>query len=84
MPGSGRALVSVCAQVWVLTGVFVFHPVAAVTGKLPDEQRLLRRLFNPRVYDTSVRPVFNSSDNVEVFFNFNLIQIMDMVSCSLN
>ncbi|XP_071103597.1 neuronal acetylcholine receptor subunit alpha-10-like [Haliotis cracherodii] len=78
MPGSGRALVSVCAQVWVLTGVFVFHPVAAVTGKLPDEQRLLRRLFNPRVYDTSVRPVFNSSANVEVFFNFNLIQIMDM------
>ncbi|ESP05434.1 hypothetical protein LOTGIDRAFT_52481, partial [Lottia gigantea] len=43
---------------------------------LPDEQRLLHKLFSN--YDTSVRPVFNSSHRVVVSFNYNLIQVMDM------
>lgn len=47
---------------------------------LPDEQKLLRKLFNDQSYDNSVRPVFNSSDNVMVSFGFTLIQIMDMVN----
>ncbi|CAI9719259.1 neuronal acetylcholine receptor subunit beta-4-like [Octopus vulgaris] len=45
-------------------------------NKLPDEQRLLLKLFDN--YDTSVRPVYNSSKNVVVTFGFTLIQIMDM------
>ncbi|XP_052792028.1 neuronal acetylcholine receptor subunit alpha-10-like [Mya arenaria] len=48
------------------------------SGRLPDEQALMHRLFNEQQYDNSVRPVFNSSKNVEVQFGFTLIQIMDM------
>lgn len=51
------------------------------TNRLPDEQRLLLKLFEN--YDTSVRPVFNSSKNVVVNFGFTLIQIMDMVSFAI-
>lgn len=50
---------------------------------LPDEQKLLRKLFNDQSYDNSVRPVFNSSDSVMVSFGFTLIQIMDMVNTIL-
>ncbi|WAQ99872.1 ACH1-like protein [Mya arenaria] len=48
------------------------------SGRLPDEQALMHRLFNDQQYDNSVRPVFNSSENVEVQFGFTLIQVMDM------
>ncbi|KAL3865422.1 hypothetical protein ACJMK2_042812 [Sinanodonta woodiana] len=48
------------------------------TEVLPDEQKLLNKLFNEQAYDNSVRPVYNSSRNVEVIFGFTLIQIMDM------
>ena len=47
---------------------------------LPDEHDLLQKLFDNQSYDSSVRPVFNSSHNVVVTFGFTLIQIMDMVS----
>ncbi|XP_050401430.1 neuronal acetylcholine receptor subunit alpha-6 [Patella vulgata] len=50
--------------------------LASDTSVLPDEQRLSRKLFYN--YDTSVRPVFNSSHSVIVTFNYNLIQVMDM------
>ena len=46
---------------------------------LPDEHDLLLKLFDNQSYDSSVRPVYNSSKNVEVTFGFTLIQIMDMV-----
>ena len=45
---------------------------------IPDEQRLLRKMF--RTYDNSVRPVYNATSNVVVNFGLTLIQIMDMVS----
>lgn len=48
--------------------------------RIPDEQRLLNEIFTSNHYDESVRPVFNSSENVRVTFGFTLIQIMDMVS----
>ena len=45
--------------------------------KLPDEQRLLRKiLYN---YDTAARPVYNASNKVTVQFGFTLTQIADMV-----
>ncbi|XP_074649950.1 neuronal acetylcholine receptor subunit alpha-10-like [Tubulanus polymorphus] len=43
---------------------------------LPDEQRLVRRVFQH--YDSSVRPVYNASRNVVVYIGMTLIQIMDM------
>ena len=55
-------------------------PTVLSSGILPDEQRLLRKLFNEQQYDNSVRPVYNSSKNVEVRIGFTLVQIMDMVS----
>ena len=33
-----------------------------------------------RIYDHSVRPVYNATNNVVVKFGLTLIQIMDMVS----
>jgi hypothetical protein len=49
---------------------------------LPDEQKLINNLglFDPDVYDKSVRPVYNSTWSVVVDFGFTLIQIVDMVS----
>lgn len=47
---------------------------------IPDEQRLLNKVF--RVYDNSVRPVYNATSNVVVNFGLTLIQILDMVSFS--
>ena len=54
----------------------------AVQQLLPDEQKLLHHLglFDPEIYDKSVRPVFNASKNVVIDFGFTLIQIVDMVS----
>lgn len=52
---------------------------AVLTSRpLPDEQELFKKLFNDQQYDNSVRPVYNSSENVVVEFGFTLIQIMDM------
>ena len=45
---------------------------------VPDEQRLLQKLF--RNYDNSVRPVYNATTSVVVRFGLALVQIMDMVS----
>ncbi|KAL4227437.1 acetylcholine-gated cation-selective channel [Mactra antiquata] len=56
---------------------FSLHIVLS-SALLPDEQALMLKLFNDQQYDNSVRPVFNSSQNVEVQFGFTLIQIMDM------
>ena len=50
-------------------------------ASIPDEHRLVAKLFNKDRYDNSVRPVFNSSDYVNISFGFSLIQIMDMVTC---
>ena len=50
---------------------------------LPDEHDLLLKLFDSQSYDSSVRPVYNSSKNVVVTFGFTLIQIMDMV-CNIS
>lgn len=66
---------------WLYTViVLLVSPTALSSGLLPDEQVLLGKLFNEQQYDNSVRPVFNSSKNVEVMVGFTLIQIMDMVS----
>ena len=51
---------------------------ASASSRVPDEQRLLRRLL--RNYDQSARPVFNISQSVLVNFSLTLVQIMDMVS----
>ena len=45
--------------------------------RIPDEQRLLRKLMAN--YDQSVRPVFNITHSVVVNFSLTLVQIMDMV-----
>lgn len=42
------------------------------------EYKLVKDLF--RHYDTSVRPRYDSSDNVEVTIRFSLQQIYDLVS----
>ena len=63
--------------VYVTLGCLFVNTGSGNQVQLPDEQRLLRKLF--KVYTSDVRPVYNSSHNVQVIFNFNLIQIMDMV-----
>jgi hypothetical protein len=50
--------------------------------RIPDEQRLLNKVFRANRYDSSVRPVFNATASVKVNFGLTLIQIMDMVSLS--
>ena len=55
-------------------------PLVLSEEVLPDEHDLLLKIFDGQSYDSSVRPVFNSSKNVVVSFGFTLIQIMDMVS----
>lgn len=62
--------------------MYVLQLLATESPVLPDEQRLLDKLF--RTYDNSVRPVYNSTRNVEVAFGINLIQIMDMVCKQLS
>ena len=52
--------------------------LGAINRVIPDEQRLLNKVF--RNYDHSVRPVFNATNSVMVKFGLTLIQIMDMVS----
>ena len=47
-------------------------------SKLSDEARLLRHLFDD--YDNQVRPVFNTTDVVNVKFSLSLIQIVNVVS----
>lgn len=47
-------------------------------ARIPDEQRLLRRIM--RHYDNSVRPAFHTNHTVVVNFSLTLVQIMDMVS----
>ena len=47
---------------------------------VPDEQRLLNRVFRAHRYDNSIRPVYNATTSVKVKFGMTLIQIMDMVS----
>ena len=64
---------------WILS---LIYPSAFSSSLHPDEQQLFYKLFNEQAYDNSVRPVFNSSHNVEVTFGFTLIQIMDMVRFS--
>ena len=66
-----KLILCVCVCAWVGVGV-------ARRQTLPDEQRLFKKLF--ATYSTDVRPVYNSSDNVIITFNFNLIQVLDMVS----
>ena len=58
--------------------LLLFHLVFS-DEVLPDEHDLLLKLFDSQSYDSSVRPVYNSSKNVVVTFGFTLIQIMDMV-----
>ena len=44
-----------------------------------EEFRLLRDLFEH--YDKEVRPVYNTTDAVNVDFSLSLIQIISVVSC---
>ena len=71
--------VSICTSVRGLL-LFVAHQINSrrgKRGKLPDEQRLLRKiLYN---YDTAARPVYNASHTVTVQFGLTLTQISDMV-----
>lgn len=72
------------SELWTYTiMMLLLSPTVLSSGLLPDEQVLLGKLFNEQQYDNSVRPVFNSSKNVEVNVGFTLIQIMDMVSISV-
>lgn len=48
---------------------------------MSDEARLLRNLFDD--YDNQVRPVFNTTDVVNVRFSLSLIQIVNVVSVLL-
>lgn len=61
---------------------FIAFPFCVISvhkaRNIPDEQRLLNKMF--RIYDHSVRPVYNATSNVVVKFGLTLIQIMDMVS----
>ena len=52
-------------------------PRGRLGQKLPDEQRLLRKIL--RNYDTAARPVYNASHTVTVGFGLTLTQIADMV-----
>jgi hypothetical protein len=49
--------------------------------EIPDEQRLLVKLLAN--YNSNVRPVMNSNDSVPVTFGISLIQVMDMVSFTM-
>jgi hypothetical protein len=49
--------------------------------EIPDEQRLLVKLLAN--YNSNVRPVMNSNDSVPVTFGISLIQVMDMVSLTM-
>ncbi|XP_053405864.1 neuronal acetylcholine receptor subunit alpha-7-like [Mercenaria mercenaria] len=69
----GNTLYSVIGCVLLSTAFNVLS-----SALLPDEQALLQKIFTDQQYDNSVRPVYNSSKNVEVQFGFTLIQIMDM------
>lgn len=66
--------------VLLLSAAGCYHAKAASARVIPDEQRLLNKVF--KNYDQSVRPVFNATKNVVVSFGLTLIQIMDMVSAS--
>ena len=69
-------------------------PGAAVSGesgiarppsaslRLPDEQRLLMKLMSN--YDQNIRPVYNITSSVTVNFSLTLVQIMDMVSTTVD
>ena len=46
-------------------------------ARIPDEQRLMRKILHN--YDTAARPVFNASHSVTVKYGLTLIQIADMV-----
>ncbi|XP_060601913.1 neuronal acetylcholine receptor subunit alpha-3-like [Ruditapes philippinarum] len=58
--------------------VFFSTCIVLSSAFLPDEQALMQKIITDQHYDNSVRPVYNSSRNVEVSFGFTLIQIMDM------
>lgn len=70
------ALCTAGATSTALSGLDIHHGVARST----DEQKLLEHIFVINDYDSNSRPVYNSTQNVEVTFGFTLIQILDMVS----
>ena len=61
----------------VLVISFLIHAGVCRQKGVPDEQALYDKLF--RKYDSSVRPVFNATNNVEVKFELSLVQLVDMV-----
>lgn len=72
------------AQVFLLIVTLCFrygygHFPIAQKPMPPDEQRLIEEVFDKDVYDSSARPVYNASHNVEVTFGFTLLKILDMV-----
>jgi hypothetical protein len=75
---SNASVVAASAIAAAGVGVLGNSVDAGGLSKIPDEQRLLRKLMAN--YDQSVRPVFNISHSVVVNFSLTLVQIMDMVS----
>lgn len=77
---ASNASVVAASAIAAAAGIGVVGNSVDVGGlsRIPDEQRLLRKLMAN--YDQSVRPVFNISHSVVVNFSLTLVQIMDMVS----
>ena len=64
----------------MITTVIYFFFVLSTVKSETEEFRLLRNLF--KHYDKEVRPVYNTSDVVNVNFSLSLIQIISVVSWS--
>lgn len=76
-----------CTLQWITIALNILSLIPAGSSgesskRIPDEQRLLNRVFRGNRYDNSIRPVFNATTSVIVKFGLTLIQIMDMVSRS--
>ena len=63
----------------IITVIYFSFLVVSTVKRETEEFRLLRNLFKD--YDKEVRPVYNTSDVVNVNFSLSLIQIISVVSC---
>ena len=61
--------------------VIYFSVVRIVAKNLTDEERLIKDLFAN--YTKSARPVVNPTDKIEVIFGFELVQLVNVVSKTL-
>jgi len=71
------SILAVLPSYYVIVLVTSFVVDCTVLRGVPDEQRLLAKIY--RNYDNNVRPVYNATSNVVVKFGLSLIQIIDVV-----